>query len=112
MRKLILTAALALGSMVAMNAQTLVPADCQNSGYLAAQINNCEAQGWKVNLISTTPINYLVQPDPPYVSEYVDISYVRDCEPLEPCPEILKVQRYERVVINNNGNCRYRRGEF
>ncbi len=74
---------------------------------ISGQINAQEGQGFKVQDIAVAVIDYLVQPEVPYVSGFVTVTYVPDCEPLEPCPKILKIQNFDKVIINNNGNCKY-----
>lgn len=91
------------------NAQGPLPGlpDCANNGMVHGLINSC--QGFVVSNATFTPINYLVEPDPPYLAGNVNISLVPDCQPLEPCPQILKLLQLEVWVQNKNGLCLYRK---
>lgn len=108
MKKLLLTLTIAVAGIVTTQAQTTtLPTDCSNSGTLQGTVNNCEAQGFILTNVSVVPINYLVQPDPPYISGTVTLTFEPDCAPLEPCPQILKIAVFNMVVKNNSGNCVY-----
>ena len=106
----ILLFAFALSFSVA-NAQNTsdVPGDCQNSGAIEAEITSQEAQGWEFLGYDVVEINYLVQPDPPYVAAIMTLRYAVDCAEGEACPEILKISQYDIVVINNQGTCIYQK---
>ncbi len=111
MKKIILTGVIAFFAAITMNAQTELPTDC-NAGVLQGAVNQCEGQDWTLANVGIAVIDYLVMPEPPYASGFVTMSFVPDCDPGEPCPRIAKVVNYERIVINNNGACKYERADF
>lgn len=106
----ILFFAFALSLSVA-NAQTTsdVPGDCQNSNQVKAEITSQEAQGWEFLGYQVVEINYLVQPDPPYVAAILSLTYAVACEEGEACPQILKLSQYDIVILNDQGTCVYQK---
>lgn len=104
MKKLIFSfAAMLLLTAAVSKAQNPIP-NCTNSNALEAKIDAIEAGGWVEQSRSYTPINYLIEPDAPYLAGYIDVTFSPDCAPLEPCPEILKLYRAE-VYVQESGNC-------
>lgn len=106
MKKLLfaLSMMLFIGAATA-NAQTIP--QCNNVALVEAQINAIENQGWQETSRTFVPINYLVQPEAPYVAGTVTVFFSPVCEAGEPCPAIGRIFQADVVVINDNGTCIY-----
>lgn len=109
MKNLVLFLALTCLGLVSAQAQTV--SGC-NEAVINASIQANAGQGWALQSKEFTSINYLVQPDAPYITGFWIVTYTPDCEPLEPCPRILKAERFDAIIVNENGNCVVKRGDF
>ena len=95
-----------LGMSVYANAQTLFdPFGCVNSNLIEGEINQCD--GWIEDYRQFAPINYFVQPDPPFSAGRVEVYLRRDCEPNVPCQGDRKLLLFDVIITNNQGTCRY-----
>lgn len=105
MKKILLSGLMLISFALTSMAQE--PA-CQNQGALEARIDAIEASGWVESSRSFQYINYLVQPDSPYLIGTLQVVFVPDCEAGEPCPEIARL--YQEDAIQQNDNvCIWRR---
>ncbi|TNE55877.1 MAG: hypothetical protein EP338_01880 [Bacteroidetes bacterium] len=84
-------------------AQSLSPTiSCQNDGALEARIDAIEAQGWVEVSRSFNYIYYFIQPEAPYQIGTLNVTFVPQCDPGEPCPEIARL--YQEVAYQQNDN--------
>lgn len=82
---------------------------CSNDNGLEGRIDAVEAQGWVEVHRDYQAINYLVPPEPPYVAGTLTVTFAPDCDPGEPCIQIVRFYQEDAVVLNDRGNCVWRR---
>lgn len=74
---------------------------CQNQNSLEAQIDAIEAQGWVESGRSFTAVNYLIEPEAPYLIGTLQVGFYPDCDPNEPCPRIAQIAVFEAYQQND-----------
>lgn len=101
MKKLIISSVMFLALAFAGNAQSSAPS-CNNDNGLEGRINGIEASGWVELSREFVPVNYLVEPTPPYLIGTLYVIFGPDCDPGEPCTKIAMIYAEDATQITQN----------
>ncbi|TNE55879.1 MAG: hypothetical protein EP338_01890 [Bacteroidetes bacterium] len=98
--KKVLLSCLATG-LFAFMGNSQIYQSCQNDAFVEANISAVEAQGWVEVDRAFAVVDYLVEPETPYLIGFLSVSFAPDCDPGEPCPKILRIEQYEAYKQND-----------
>jgi hypothetical protein len=94
--------------LVAGKAMAQLP-NCSNNNGLESKIQSIVNQGFTETNRELYQVAYLVAPEPPYLTATLEVTFVGPyCGPA--CTPAIRVERYDAVVVNNNGGCVWQLG--